>query len=172
MRSHSAVSSRRCWQRTAPFFSAFQLRAQIGPDASEEQVRNRLEELRERDVVAVETYPAATTLYYIDRPSGAESRHPDEPQAQSPTNPLDRLSARDFLLLREPAAIRTLVLAGYQLSLTLFTLGIVLAAAGLEAPVHSDHALWTAALNLLLLCVAIQLAERTVRRLRSPRDRS
>ncbi|WP_319004345.1 hypothetical protein [Natrinema amylolyticum] len=75
-------------------------------------------------------------------------------------------------MLREPDAIGTLVLAGYQLSLVLFTLGTVLAAAGLEAPIHSDHALWTAALNLLLLCVAIRLAERTARRLRSRRDGS
>ncbi len=91
---------------------------------------------------------------------------------QSVANPLDRLSARDFLLLREPDAIGTLVLAGYQLSLVLFLLGIVLVAAGLEAPVHSDHGLWTAALNLLLLCVVIRLAERTARRVRSRRDRS
>ncbi|WP_345779409.1 hypothetical protein [Natrinema sp. SYSU A 869] len=178
-RSHSAASSRRCWQRTAPSFSAFQLRAQIGPDASEGQVRNRLEELHERDVVAIETVPAATTLYYIDRlrraeshhrPRRAESHHPGEPRARSPANPLDHLSASDFLLLRESGAIRTLVLAGYQLSLVLFTLGIVLSAAGLDAPVHSDHGLWTAALNLLLFCVVIRIAERTARRVRSRRD--
>ncbi|WP_245852992.1 hypothetical protein [Natrinema ejinorense] len=95
-----------------------------------------------------------------------------ETRARPPANPLDRLSARDFLLLREPDGIGTLVLAGYQLALVLFTLGIVLAAVGIEAPVDSSHGLWAAALNLLLLCVGIRLAERTARRIRSRRDRS
>ncbi|WP_338088545.1 hypothetical protein [Natrinema longum] len=170
--SPSAASPKRCWRRIARSFSASQLGARIGPDATEEQVRNRLEELRERDVVAVETYPTSTALYYIDHPGGAGAGHSEETRARSPANPLDRLSARDFLLLREPDGIGTLVLAGYQLALVLFTLGIALAAVGLEAPVDSSHGLWTAALNLFLICIGIRLAERTARRIRSRRDRS
>ncbi|WP_455447768.1 hypothetical protein [Natrinema thermotolerans] len=151
-------------------FSVPELRARIGPDASEATVRERLAELRDRGVVAAETYPSSTTLYYVDFPDGTGRSAATGPLAS--VNPLDRLSARDVLLLRNPEGIRTIVLAGYQLSLVCFVLGLALSVVGLAAPFHGGHGLWTAAWNLLAVCVALRFAELAATRVRERRGRS
>ncbi|OAQ51161.1 hypothetical protein HTG_18160 [Natrinema mahii] len=151
-------------------FSVPELRDRIGPDASEATVRERLAELRDCGVVAAETYPSSTTLYYVDFPGG--TGRPAATESRPSANPLDRLSVRDFLLLRNPEGIRTVVLAGYQLSLVCFALGLALSVGGLEAPVRGGHGLWTAAWNLLAVCVGLRLVELAATRVRERRDRT
>jgi len=117
-----------------PFFSIQQLRARVKPTVSTETVRNRLDELREIDVVAAETYPDTITLYYVNHPESQWPLSPDGKRALAHDSPLETLSARDFLRLRNPAGIRTLVLAGFQLSLVLFCVGVGMIVLSIEAP--------------------------------------
>lgn len=154
-----------------PFFSARQVQARVKPDVSKATVRNRLDELRELDVVAAETYPESITLYYVDHPGSNWPLSPEGKRALHHENPLDRLSLRGFLTLRDSAGIRTLVLAGFQLSLLLFVLGIGMAVAGVGAPVQTDHDVVTAAFTLFGVCLVVYGAERIASRLRS-RNRS
>lgn len=146
-----------------PFFSITQLQARLKPDVSRETVRNRLDELREIDVVAAETYPDAITLYFVNYPESNWPLTPEGRDALTRTNPLDRLSLRDFLALRDPAGIRTLVLAGLQLSLLLYGLAVVLSVVSATRLVDSPQALWTAAGTLLLVSLALLVAERIAR---------
>ncbi|MFC4449561.1 hypothetical protein [Halorussus aquaticus] len=149
-----------------PFFSIRQLEALVKPDVSNETVRNRLDELREIDVVAAETYPESITLYYVNYSESDWPLSPEGKDALEDDTPLESLSAADFLRLRNPAGIRTLVLAGFQLSLLLFCAGTVLMLFAVDAPVQNDHGLWEAAGNLLVACVVLLLSERIVRKVR------
>lgn len=150
-----------------PFFSIQQLQARVGPAVSKETIRNRLNELREIDVVAAETYPETITLYYIDHPESDWPLTPEGKRAINHDTPLDTLSATDFLRLRNPVGIRTLVLAGFQLSLLLFTVGFVTSVFGIDAPVSASHGLVAAAGNLFAVCLVIYVAEAIARRLRT-----
>ncbi|WP_256300712.1 hypothetical protein [Haloarchaeobius salinus] len=149
-----------------PFFSASQIRARVTPEVSKETVRNRLNELRELDVVATEAYPDTITLYYIKHPESAWPVSPEGRQALAHETPLDTLSVTDFVRLRNPAGIRTLVLAGFQLSLVLFSLGAVTAALSVDIAIGSSIRLWAAAGNLFLVCLVLLFAERIARQLR------
>lgn len=150
-----------------PFFSAEQIRARVRPDVSKETVRNRLNELREIDVVAAETYPESITLYYVNHPESNWPLSPEGERALAHESPLETLSLGDFLRLRNPAGIRTLVLAGFQLSLLLFALGVVTSPLAFEPPVQSTNGFVAVAGNLFLVCLGLLLAERAVRELRS-----
>lgn len=143
-----------------PYFSVTQLQARLKPDVSVETVRNRLDELREIDVVAAETYPDSITLYYVNHPESTWPLTPEGHEALTRTNPLDRMSLGDFLRLRDPAGIRTLVLAGLQLSLLMFCLGIALSVVGVNELVSSTQSFWTASTSLLLVSLALLGAER------------
>lgn len=149
-----------------PFFSIQQLQALVGPTVSKETVRNRLNELREIDVVAAETYPETITLYYVNHPESNWPLSPEGQRALAYDSPLETLSLRDFLRLRNPAGIRTLVLAGFQLSLVLFCAGIVTAVFGIDAPVSATSAMVEAAGNLFVVCLVLLVAERIARRVR------
>lgn len=153
-----------------PFFSAEQLRARVRPEVSTETVRNRLNELRKRDVVVAETYPDAITLYYINHPESNWPLSPEGRQALQYETPLDSLSLRDFLWLRNPAGIRTLVLAGFQWALALFVIGVLAAPFALDSPVESSNSYWASAGTLFLVCLIVLLAERVVRRVRRTRS--
>ena len=147
-----------------PFFSIRQLHARIKPDVSRATVRNRLRELQEIDVVATEMYPDSITLYYINHPESDWPLSPDGKRALNADTPLDRLSTRGFLTLTDTAGIRTLVLAGFQLSLVLFALGGLLTIIGSDAAgTQSDIVLWGTAFDLLLVSIALLFIERTVR---------
>ena len=150
-----------------PFFSIQQLQSRLKPDVSKGTVRNRLNELREIDVVAAETYPESITLYYINHPDSNWPLSPEGKRALESDTPLDGLSLRGFVTLRDSAGIRTLVLAGFQLSLLLFALGIVLLAFGVGADFETSHALWNAAILLFFVCLGLLLAERAARKLRA-----
>lgn len=149
-----------------PFFSAEQIRARVRPDVSEETVRNRLNELREIDVVAAETYPESITLYYVNDPASNWPLSPEGKQALSRDTALETLSLDDFVRLRNPAGIRTLVLAGFQLCLLLFALGVVTSPLGVEPPVRSTSGYVALAGNLFLVCFVLLVAERAARELR------
>ena len=154
-----------------PFFSIRQLQARIKPDVSKATVRNRLRELQQVDVVAMETYPDSITLYYINHPESAWPLSPEGKRALNTDTPLDRLSTRGFLTLSDTAGIRTLVLAGAQLSLVLFALGGVLTVAGTSsAGVRSDISLWGTAFDLLFVSLGLLLAERMARWIRERFD--
>lgn len=155
-----------------PFFSITQLQARVKPDVSTETVRNRLDELREIDVVAAETYPDSIALYYVNHPESNWPLSPEGHDALTRTNPLDRMSLGSFLRLRDPAGIRTLVLAGLQLSLLTFCLGVVLSAIGVRDFVTSSQSVWTASTWLFLVSVALLGAERAARWVRARDGRS
>ncbi|WP_282352328.1 hypothetical protein [Haloferax volcanii] len=147
-----------------PFFSLRQLHARIKPEVSRATVRNRLQELQTIDVVATETYPDSITLYYINRPESDWPLSPEGKRALHTDTPLDRLSTRGFLTLSDTAGIRTLVLAGLQLSLVLFALGGVLTIAGADvSSTQSDIVLWDTAVELLVISLALLLVERLAR---------
>lgn len=150
-----------------PFFSSEQIRARVKPDVSKETVRLRLNELREIDVVAAEHYPESIALYYVNHPASNWPMSPEGKAALAHETPLDSLSLRDFVLLRNPAGIRTLVLAGFQLSLVLFALGIFTALLPVDPVITSDVGLWAVAANLFFLCLCLLFAERIARAIRS-----
>lgn len=150
-----------------PFFSIRQLHARVKPDIGRATVRNRLQELQAIDVVATETYPDSITLYYINHPETEWPISPEGRQALQSDTPLDRLSTRGFLTMSDTAGIRTLVLAGLQLSLVLLGFGAVLTVLGIDIGVTgSDIVLWGTAFDLLFLSLTILIVERIVRWLR------
>ncbi|MXV61181.1 hypothetical protein GS429_03720 [Natronorubrum sp. JWXQ-INN-674] len=150
-----------------PYFSAEQIRARVRPDVSKETVRLRLNELLEIDVIAADTYPESITLYYVNHPESQWPLTPEGKDALSYETPLDTLSVGDFVRLRNPAGLRTLVLAGFQLSLVLFAVGIVASLLASDPIVRSSNAYWEAAGNLFVVCFVLLLAERIVRKLRN-----
>ncbi|NGM67465.1 hypothetical protein G6M89_00325 [Natronolimnobius sp. AArcel1] len=150
-----------------PYFSAEQIRARVRPDVSKETVRLRLNELLEIDVIAADTYPESITLYYINHPDSHWPLSPEGKDALVHETPLETLSVGDFLRLRNPAGIRTLVLAGFQLGLVLFALGIVAAPIAGDPVVQSSNAYWEAAGNLFVLCVVLLVLERVARKIRT-----
>lgn len=150
-----------------PYFSAEQLRARVTPDVSKETVRLRLQELLEIDVIAAERYPESITLYYVNHPESEWPLSPAGRGALSSETPLDTLSVGDFVRLRNPAGIRTLVLAGFQLSLVLFAIGVFAPPLASEPLVRSTNGHWEAAGNLFTVCFALLLLERFVRKLRN-----
>jgi hypothetical protein len=150
-----------------PFFSIRQLHARVKPDVSRATVRNRLRELQEIDVVATETYPDSITLYYVNHPESAWPLSPEGKRALNADTPLDRLSTRGFLTLSDTAGIRTLVLAGFQLSLVLFALGGVLTVVGADiSSTQSDIILWGTAFDLVIVSLLLLVAERIARWIR------
>jgi hypothetical protein len=150
-----------------PFFSIRQLQARIKPDVSTATVRNRLNELQAIDIVATETYPESITLYYINHPEAEWPLSPTGKRQLASDSPLDRLSTRGFLTMRDTAGIRTLALAGLQLTLLLLALGAVLTIAGLDVgSTTSDVVFWGTAFDLLAISLGILVIERLVRWLR------
>lgn len=150
-----------------PYFSAEQIRARVRPDVSKETVRLRLNELRERDVIAADTYPESITLYYVNHPESNWPLSPEGRDALALETPLETLSVGDFLRLRNPAGIRTLVLAGFQLTLVLFAIGIVAPLVSSDPLVQSTNGYWEAGGTLFAVCVALLLAERLARLIRT-----
>ncbi|APW96886.1 hypothetical protein CHINAEXTREME_03475 [Halobiforma lacisalsi AJ5] len=69
-------------QSDRPFFSLQQIAQQVKPDVSKVTVRNRLNELENRGIVATETV-ADATLYYINYP---ESEWPLSPEGKRALN--------------------------------------------------------------------------------------
>jgi hypothetical protein len=150
-----------------PFFSSRQLASRVKPDVSKATVRNRLNELQELDVVATEAYPDSVTLYYIKYPDSEWPLSPEGKRALMAESPLDRLSTRGFLTLQDTVGVRTLVLAGFQLSLALLAAGSLLTILGFDPGLESDIALWATAFNVLVFSGILLVAERIVHRVRS-----
>lgn len=149
-----------------PFFSVEQIRARVTPEVSKETVRNRLTELRAIDVVAVETYPESISLYYINHPESNWPIPPEAKAAMAQATPLETLSLAEFIRLRNPAGIRTLVLAGFQLSLVLFAIGVFAAVMLVDPTIQSENGFWEAAGNLFIVCLGLLFAERLARKIR------
>lgn len=104
-----------------PFFSLKQIQQRIKPDVSKVTVRNRLDELDERGVVATETFENSLTLYYINHP---ESEWPLSPEGEralkgesdGTANPLREFlqHPRIHLIFREEL-LRSIAWAGLSL---------------------------------------------------------
>ena len=152
-----------------PFFSVRQLQARLRPDVSTATVRNRLNELREIDVVAAESYPDSITLYYLNHPESGWPLSPEGKRALRERTPIDGLSLRAFLTLSDAQGIRTLVLSGFQLSLLLVVLGAALVPFGIDPAFGGDSGTIAAGLTLFALCLGLYLAEALARRLRTRR---
>jgi hypothetical protein len=71
------------YRANRPFFSLQQIRQRIKPDVSKVTVRNRLNELEERGIIATETFDNSLTLYYINHP---ESEWPLSPEGKQALN--------------------------------------------------------------------------------------
>lgn len=97
-----------------PFSSIRRVQSRVKPAVSKATVSNRLNELQETDVVATETYPGSVTLYDLDYPESDWPLSPEGRRALTEESPLDRLSTRGFLTLRDTVGIRTLVLATFK----------------------------------------------------------
>jgi len=91
---------------------------------------------------------------------------PEGRRALVTESPLDRLSTREFLAMRDTAGIRTLVLAGLQWTLLLFALGGVTTVAGIDTGIESDVALWDTAAELLGASLLLLVVERVARGVR------
>lgn len=152
-----------------PFFSIRQLQARVSPDVGKGTVRNRLNELRELDVIAAETYPDSITLYYINHPESNWPLSPEGKHALRHESPLDGLSLRGFVTLQDTNGIRTLVLAGWQLSLLLFVTGAATFVLGVNPGVTSDSHLMAAAFNLFGISLLIYITEHITTRIRHRR---
>lgn len=158
-----------------PYFSIRQIHARIKTDVSKATVRNRLNELHEIDIVATESYPESVTLYYINYPESAWPLSPEGRRALTIGSPLDRLSMRGFITLRDTAGIRTLALAGYQFALLLLGLGAVFATLGVSlgdnvanwVTTLNAFSLWGAAVTLFVVSTGLLVSERVVSWLRS-----
>ena len=146
-----------------PFFSLEQLNARLKPDVSNATVRNRLKELQQLDVVATEHYPDSITLYYINHRESSWPLSPEGKAALITDSPLDRLSTRDFLMMRDTKGIRTLCLAGFQWTLILLAFGAILTVIGSDFGAESDIVLWDTAFDLLVLTLLVLFLERTIR---------
>lgn len=154
-------------QVDGPFRSTQQLCTEVLPDVEDEILLDQLDQLQTSGVIATTSYAEPTTLHYIQYP---ESEHPPTAESERPpvaANPLDQLSLCRFLTMRDTAGVRTLVLAGFQLSLLLLALGSVLTVVGIDAGSESDLVLWDTAFDLFGVCLLLFVTERVVRRLRS-----
>jgi DNA-binding HxlR family transcriptional regulator len=68
-------------QADRPFFSLQQIQQRIKPDVSKVTVRDRLDELEERGIVATESFADTLTLYYLDHPESEWPLSPEGMQA-------------------------------------------------------------------------------------------
>lgn len=153
-------------QTDQPFLSTKQLCTDVFPDIEDEILLEQLDELRASDIVATTSYDEPATLHYIRDPDSEQPpAEADRPLTAS--NPLDKLSLRRFLTMRDTAGVRTLVLAGFQLSLLLLTLGSVLTVLGVDPGAKSDLVLWDTAFDLFGVCLLLLVTERVVHRVRS-----
>lgn len=83
-----------------PIFSLQQIQQRVKPDISKVTVRNRLDDLEERGIVATESYSDSLTLYYINHPESdwplsPEGKHALRQNSESSQNPF-------FEFLRHP----------------------------------------------------------------------
>lgn len=87
----------RMYQSDRPFFSLQQIQQQIKPDVSKVTLRNRLNELEERGVIATETLADSLTLYYINHPESEWPLSPEGKQALNQESAETRNPLREFL---------------------------------------------------------------------------
>jgi Fe2+ or Zn2+ uptake regulation protein len=104
-----------------PFFSLQQIQQRIKPDVSKVTVRNRLDELEERVIIATETFDNSLTLYYINHPDSEWPLSPEGKQALNgesagTANPLYEFlqEPRVHLIVREEL-LRSIAWAGLGL---------------------------------------------------------
>lgn len=152
-----------------PLFSIRQLQARLKPDVGKGTVRNRLDELREIDVVAAEAYPESITLYHINHPESSWPLSPEGKRALADESPVENLSVIGVLTFRDSVGIRRMATAGIRLSVILFITGVIMSAFGIPAPIWGEHRMWTAAYLLLVVCFLLLVIERIATKVRTNR---
>ncbi|NGM71408.1 hypothetical protein G6M89_20835 [Natronolimnobius sp. AArcel1] len=118
-----------------PFFTITQLESRLKPDVDRGTIRNRLDELREIDIVA-EDYLKATTIYYINHPESNWPLSPEGKEALQHGTPLENLSLRGLITFSDADAIRSLALASMYLGFMLVFIGAL--TSGVESPIHVE----------------------------------
>lgn len=154
-------------QADRPFLSTRQLCTDVFPDIEDELLLEQLDELRASDIIARVSYDEPATLHYIRYPVSKQPPAVQSDRHLTAANPLDHLSLRRFLTMRDTAGVRTLVLAGFQLSLLLLALGSVLTVLGIDPGSKSDLVLWDTAFDLFGVSLLLLVTERVVHRVRS-----
>jgi VIT1/CCC1 family predicted Fe2+/Mn2+ transporter len=107
-----------------PIFSAKQLSKRVNVDIDRETARNRLEELRERDIVAREDYEEP--IYYVEHPDSKWPLSPEGKRALDRDSPLEDMSIKELVLLRDQAALRSLTISSMYLGIGFFFLSGVI----------------------------------------------
>ncbi|QAU14067.1 HTH domain-containing protein [Halorubrum sp. BOL3-1] len=109
------------YQSDRPFFSVQQIQQRLNPDVSKVTVRNRLDDLDERGIIATETLADSLTLYYINHPESEWPLSPEGKQALNRESAETRNPLREFfrhprvhLIFREEL-LRSIAWAGLGL---------------------------------------------------------
>lgn len=109
------------YQVDRPYFSIQQIQDQIKPDTSKVTIRDRLNELEERGIVATESFSDTLTLYYIDHPESEWPVSPEGERALTEESVVDENPLREFVehprvrsILREEL-LRSIAWAGLGL---------------------------------------------------------
>jgi len=144
-----------------PFFSISQLQSRLKPDVGRGTVRNRLDELQEIDIVAVEEYPDTMKLYYVDHPESEWPLGPAAKEALVDEEIEVYPSAKELVTFRNEMAMSRLMGAGLYLSLLLLTGGAFLAVAGFDdgTTLATPNALVTAGMVLMFFLLALSIGQ-------------
>lgn len=89
-----------------PFFTLQQIHQRVEPDVSKVTVRNRLDELAEREIVKTDTSADSLTLYYINHPESEWPLSPEGKQALKEES--NNQSSPLFAFLQRPQVRRIL----------------------------------------------------------------
>jgi len=144
-----------------PFFRSSSSRARVKPTVSTETVRNGLDELREIDVVAAETYPTplrCTTSTIPNRSGRSRRTGNGRSLTIHPSKRCRRVTSSDSGT--RPGSGRWSWRASS--SLVLFCVGVGMIVLSIEAPSTRVTGCGAAAGNLFVVCLVLLFAERAV----------
>lgn len=148
-----------------PFFSITQLKTRIKPDVDRETIRNRLDELREQEIVKEEAYPQK--LYYIKYPESKWPLSPTDQELLAGTPRIGKIHPFELYLLKDRRVTGIAVRSGLYLSLGMMFLGAFMSAANIPVPITTNHDMFTAAVNLAVFTIFLLLLQSLVDRIRS-----
>jgi DNA-binding HxlR family transcriptional regulator len=84
-------------QAERPYFSLQQVHRRIKPDVSKVTLRDRLDELEERGIVATESFADTLTLYYLNHPEADWPLSPEGKRALNQDSGETENPLREFL---------------------------------------------------------------------------
>jgi len=148
-----------------PFFSITQLKTRIKPDVDRETIRNRLDELREQEIVREEPYQQK--LYYIDYPESKWPLSPTDRQILAGVPRIGTINPFELYTFRDGRLTDIAVRSGLYLSIGLFFLGGFMSALDVPGPITTDHELITAAMTLIAFVLLLAFVQMLVDRIRN-----